>query len=309
LARNQKDRKEEDRAAMPSMAHEILVDLFKSRPSLAAEILVEVLGVALPPYTETRLASTDLTEVQPAEYRADVVVILFDRDLPVQVIIVEVQLAVDPRKRLSWPAYVTVSRAIHGCPADLLVVAPDPAVANWCAEPIETGVSGFVLRPPVLHRSAVPVVTDPEEAARRPELGVLSALAHGEDEQGATIAAAVLPAIRGFDDDRVKLYCDLVYNSLNEAARRALEAMMKGYEYQSDFAKKYVAQGLTEGLTKGRAEEAARAVLTVLRVRGIAVPDDIRERILAQKDPERLERWLEKAAVATSVTAVLDEPH
>jgi hypothetical protein len=115
---------------MPSMAHEILVDLFKNRPSLAAEILVEVLGLALPPYTEARLASIDLTETQPAEYRADVVVVLLDRDVPVQVIVVEVQLAVDPRKRLSWPAYVTVSRAIHGCPADLLVVAPDPMVTT-----------------------------------------------------------------------------------------------------------------------------------------------------------------------------------
>jgi hypothetical protein len=44
----------------------------------------------------------------------------------------------------------------------------------------------------------------------------------------------------------------------------------------------------------------------VLRVRGIAVPDAIREHILAQQDPERLERWLEKAAVATSVTEVVD---
>ena len=228
---------------MPSMAHEILVDLFKNRPSLAAEILAEVLGVSLPAYTEARLASIDLTEIQPAEYRADVVVLLLDGDVPVRVIIVEVQLAVDPRKRFSWPAYVTVSRAIHGCPAGLLVVAPDPAVAAWCAEPIEIGVPGFVLRPPVLRRTAVPVVTDPGEAARRPELGVLSAMAHGETEQGATIAAAVLPAILGLDDDRARFYCDLVYNSLNEAARRALEAMMKGYEYQSDFAKKYVAQG------------------------------------------------------------------
>ena len=92
---------------------------------------------------------------------------------------------------------------------------------------------------------------------------------------------------------------------------------MKGYEYQSDFARKYVAQGraegrtegLTEGLAKGRTEEAARNLLTVLRARGIAVPDAVRERILAQKDPERLERWLEKAAVASSVTAVLDEPN
>ena len=49
-------------------------------------------------------------------------------------------------------------------------------------------------------------------------------------------------------------------------------------------------------------------MLTVLRVRGIAVPDAARERILAQKDPERLERWLEKAAVAASVAEVLDEP-
>jgi hypothetical protein len=287
------------------MAHEILVDLFRNRPSLAAEILAEVLGVALPPYTEARLASADLTEIQPAEYRADLVVVLLDGDLPVKVVIVEVQLAVDPRKRLSWPAYVTVARANHGCPADLLVVAPDPAIAGWCAEPIEIGVSGFVLRPPVLRRSAVPIVTDPREAARRPELGVLSAMAHGQNEQGVTIATAVLTAIRGLDDDRVRLYYDLVYNSLNEAARRALEAMMKGYEYQSDFARKYVAQGRAEG----RTEERARAVLTVLRARGFAVPDAMIERILAERDPERLERWLEKAVVASSVNAVLDEPN
>jgi len=50
-------------------------------------------------------------------------------------------------------------------------------------------------------------------------------------------------------------------------------------------------------------------VLTVLRARGLAVPDAARERILSQKDPERLERWLEKAAVAASVAAVLDEPN
>ena len=55
-------------------------------------------------------------------------------------------------------------------------------------------------------------------------------------------------------------------------------------------------------------EGTARAVLTVLRVRGIAVPDAARERILAQKDPERLERWLERASVAASVAEVIDEP-
>jgi hypothetical protein len=101
------------------MAHEILVDLFKSRPVLAAEILVEALGLALPSYTEARVASIDLTQVQPAEYRADLVVLLHHGDILVRVLIVEVQLAIDPRKRLSLPVYVAVARAVHGCPASL----------------------------------------------------------------------------------------------------------------------------------------------------------------------------------------------
>ncbi|WP_437335312.1 hypothetical protein [Sorangium sp. So ce394] len=57
---------------------------------------------------------------------------------------------------------------------------------------------------------------------------------------------------------------------------------------------------------KLRAEEAARAVLTALRVRGIVVPDVARERILAEKDPETLERWLERAVVAASLAEVLN---
>lgn len=66
-------------------------------------------------------------------------------------------------------------------------------------------------------------------------------------------------------------------------------------------------EGRAEGRNEGRAEEAARAVLTVLRIRGIAVPDAARERILAQKDPSLLERWHEKAIVAVSLAEVLDE--
>ena len=33
-----------------------------------------------------------------------------------------------------------------------------------------------------------------------------------------------------------------------------------------------------------------------------------RERILAQKDPDQQERWLEKAVVASSINDVLDDP-
>jgi hypothetical protein len=283
---------------MPTTTHENLVVLFKNRPLLAAEVLGEVMGVALPPYTEARLASTNQIESRPAEYRPDLSVVLLDGERPVLVINVEVQLVVDPEKRFSWPACVTISSLIHGCPANLLVVAPDPVVADWCAEPIEIGVPGFVLRPLVLRRAAVPAVTDILEAVRRPEFGLLSVMAHGETELGAIVAAAVLPAIQSLANNRTKMYRRLVHNHMNDEAHQELEAAKMGY---------IAAMGRAEG----RAQEAARNLLTVLRVRGIEVPDAVREHILAQKDRDldRLERWLEKAAIATSVLEVIEEPN
>ena len=59
---------------------------------------------------------------------------------------------------------------------------------------------------------------------------------------------------------------------------------------------------------QAQAQGAANALLTVLRARGIDVTDAGRERILAQKDIKRIERWLEKAIVAASLDEVLDEP-
>ncbi len=59
---------------------------------------------------------------------------------------------------------------------------------------------------------------------------------------------------------------------------------------------------------EGRTEARANDVLTVLRVRGIAVSDGVRQRIQSQRDPEQLERWLEKAIVATSIGDVIDDP-
>ena len=76
-----------------------------------------------------------------------------------------------------------------------------------------------------------------------------------------------------------------------------LMAMIKSWE-----------EGRAEARAEGYAEARARDVLTVLRVRGITVPDVVRERILVQKDLEQLERWLEKASVATSIGDVIDDP-
>jgi hypothetical protein len=81
------------------------------------------------------------------------------------------------------------------------------------------------------------------------------------------------------------------------------------YEYQSDFARTYVAQGRQEGLHKGlqkglheglcRGERVA--LLEVLDARGLAVDAAARQRILACTQPSQLKRWLRKAVTVKSV--------
>ena len=87
---------------MPSQLHEVLLLLFRNRPALAPELLREALHMELPQYTTARVDSAELTDVQPAEYRADLVILLL-KDTPRLGIVVEVQLSQDERKRFVWP--------------------------------------------------------------------------------------------------------------------------------------------------------------------------------------------------------------
>jgi len=262
---------------MPSQLHEALLQLFRNRPELAPELVRDALHQQLPNYTEVRIDSADLSEVQPTEYRADLVVLLLD-GIPVFGIVVEVQLSTDDRKQYVWPVYVTNLRARLECPVGLLVVTADDACARWAARRIDIGVGRYIV-PWVLGPSGVPEITDEAVAAADPELAVLSAMAHGRDadtEKIVRIALAAQLASVNLDEDRARLYCDLVLHSLSEAARRALRSMdMSKYEYQSDFARQYVAQGRVEGRVEGRAE----LVIRLLGVRFGAPSNEVRSRL------------------------------
>jgi hypothetical protein len=101
------------------------------------------------------------------------------------------------------------------------------------------------------------------------------------------------------DVERSRLYLDLLLISLSQNAPKAFEATMNslGFEYQSDFARRYYGQGKAEGKAEGRMEiilkllalrfgpltEAAEA-----RVRGAqdAQLDAVAERMLTAKTLE-----------------------
>jgi hypothetical protein len=118
-----------------------------------------------------------------------------------------------------------------------------------------------------------------------PELAVLSAMAHGQDAdsgRAAQIAVAAQLASLGLDEDRARLYFDLVLASLSEAARRELRAMDPAkYEYQSDFAKRYVAQGRAEGKAEGELKGRSELLLRQLTRRFGALPPTVTARLAA----------------------------
>jgi hypothetical protein len=82
-------------------------------------------------------------------------------------------------------------------------------------------------------------------------------------------------------------------------------------EYQSDFAKKYFARGEAKGREpgreEGRAAGEARALLLVLRSRGIDVPDAAARRIEDERDDGRFEMWIRRAATATTIDDVFTD--
>jgi hypothetical protein len=252
------------RIAMPSFRHEILVSLFRGNGQLAAELLRACAGVAVD-HARVALDSIDLTQVAPTGYYADAVVILRDRDdRPVTGVIVEVQLDTDKRKLLSWPVYIATLRAKLACAAVLLVVAPDPSVAAWARRPIELGHPGFRLTPIVIGFDDVPSVRDRPTALRLPQLAMLSVMAHPELE----IAEVAVEAISHLPEEDARLYLDVIMNALPAEVRRLLEArMIKGYEYQSDFARKYYGQGREEGRKQGREEGLRNAVIVLARTK------------------------------------------
>ena len=178
---------------MPSLTHEALLLLFRNRPELAPELLRDALHLTLPHYAEVRVESSDLSDLAPAEYRADLVVLLVDGK-PVLGIVVEVQLHRDDRKPFTWPVYVAGLRARLACDTCVLVVTPSESVATWARTPVVLG-PGSTFAALVVGPSAVPIVRDAAEATRDPELAVLSAMAHGKAEAGASVALAALAAV------------------------------------------------------------------------------------------------------------------
>lgn len=102
------------------------------------------------------------------------------------------------------------------------------------------------------------------------------------------IAEIAIEAIARLSENQVRLYLDVILKALPAKLRRILEARMQRYEYQSDFARKYYGQEISEGLEKGwqegRQEGLRAAMVTLARTKLKTMSADDLARIAAITD-------------------------
>jgi hypothetical protein len=247
-------------------------------------------------------------------------------------------------KRRVWPAYLTQARAQHNCPAVLLVFCRSRAAARACAKPIPTGHPQFVLAPIVIGPGSRPVSGRLRGAEAEAELAMMAAWTGQADLRDPAVQGATLRAIAGLDAVRLATYTRIVLIAApDESSRRALEMLMATV-FKNAFLDKLEAEakargeaegralgeaegralgeaegralgeaqgraqgeaeGRAQGEAEGRAEGEARMILNVLDSRGIAVPDRVRDQVLACTDIGALEAWGRKAAVARSIEEI-----
>jgi hypothetical protein len=115
------------------------------------------------------------------------------------------------------------------------------------------------------------------------------------------IAVAAMTASLGLGAERSTLYFDLVVASLSEAARMSLQAMDPAkYEYQSEFAKRFIAQGKAEGERSGRAAVLIKQLALKYGPLAAAASERVQH-----ANAEELVRWAERVLSADSIDDVL----
>jgi hypothetical protein len=242
---------------------------------------------------------------QGSNYAADIVVACVDEsDAAKLVVIVEVQLGIDPDKHRSWPFYQASAIVRMKCDACVLVVTLDEEVATWARTPIRQEPSGSVFQAIVLGPSDVP--DKPLEGPLRPPpaLALLAGIYHGQKEP--KLVSVTLASMVELSQEARAAYYDLLrYHVGKKILDRAVEAMMgtSEHKYFSDFAQKYYGEGEAKGVVKATRD----AVLTVLAERGLAISEDDRARVAACSDSATLGRWLTRAVRATATTEVFED--
>jgi hypothetical protein len=292
---------------MPGHDHESIVDLLAASLNEFMEVVSRTKGLSLPRGCHFEREDSNLSESAPVGYRADLVAL--DRDAAGNVLfaaILEVQMAPDEDKLWTWPAYWGQTRGRHRCPTALIVVTLDDATATW-ARKVGAAAEPHGWRPIVMAKKDIPRLTDPARIRFAPEVGLLSAMVHAEDEEvlqavGAGVVASDL------DWGLAQYFFDVIMRRGGELATHILEAaMQENYVFKSEWALRMKAEGREEGRAEARLEAGRLMLLKFISRRGLVLNPEQQARITSCCDIGTLDRWTERVFDGATVEEIFRE--
>jgi hypothetical protein len=315
------------RVPMPSRKHQRLVVLLTEHPQLFVELVRLCSGLDVPGDLEL-LPGPETVRFPTTERIDDGAVVVRRRDGGnCEAFVLEVQLEKDEEKRLAWPAYVVGTAARLRCPATLVVVTPSERVARWAAKPIDVGRGRMMLEPLVVGPRLIPTDPSLEEARARPDRFALSVIIHGSRPGSLRLGRMAMTIARelvALGDRRSIVLADLIVDSIGRDVRRTVQAEMEAVTgwgktlWFSEIGKAVAdgwadgraagraegkvegkVEGKAEGKVEGKVEAIMKALWMVLRARKLEPTEEQRARIERCRNPRQLERWLQKALLAT----------
>lgn len=192
----------------------------------------------------------------------------------------------------------------YRCEPVLIVTTQCSSTARWAADPIHLGVPGqpsLTVRPLVLGPDNVPLIADVREAERDVPLAVLSAMTHGRGPKAAAILESLAAALKAIDADSAAAFAQFVDSCLADPqVKQMWRDLMTAIQYfwRHPLAEQVREEGREQGLEQGRVQERADMVLRLLEWRGVPVSDELRDRVRACTDLDRLEVWAQRAVHA-----------
>ena len=294
---------------MPSLDHEAPLEIIRQQPDVVADLLRRVLPqLPLPAAVTGALGSADLSQVAPAQYLADTVVVLADRQTrrPVLAVVIEPQGRDRRTKKASWPVYLTTAIKANKVPrAILVVICWDPREADRCRRVIRTGHPGFDLHPIVIDPR-----TFPSWEGAGPYLALLAGATGAIDlgtPAGRDTVLAAIEQTRASHADTAALVT-IILGVADAAARRELEALMTTPKFRSTFVDGLLQQGeekgIEKGIEKGMVKSKVEDLIKVIKARGLELTKAQRNLVTSCADLSQLAAWFDQALNAKTTDEI-----
>jgi hypothetical protein len=306
---------------MPGIRHQAVVQVLRDEPQLLVMLLGR-LGVSLPSGAVPDLKDSNLSSRDP-DYLKELIadnVFLF-RGISRQIAVVFEVQASRPKqdRKLAWPAYLTIARAIHKCDTVLCVIGLSADAVRDSAQLIRTGHPDFDLRPKVTGHGLLP---PPGGATFGPGLTVLKVMTRELDLSTHEGRMFTLASIATAPDQQRELYARYIRAVVPPPVRKELTNLMSTV-IKDPFMDRLIAKGEAIGVARGeaigiargeaigiargeaigKAVEAARMLLRYLDSR-FDVPEERRQQVEDCADASLIETWFDRALTATTLDQV-----